>query len=94
MWRSSCAFTNLLLLVVHDGDGDVESSKRLTEKALRHLSRDRRLGLVEVEEEERLVGLDELVHTSNLPHGALNKIIRHAAHCIYRSPVCYALTFI
>jgi hypothetical protein len=94
MWRSSCAFTNLLLLVVHDGDGDVESSKRLTEKALRHLSRDRRLGLVEVEEEERLVGLDELVHTSNLPHGALNKIIRHAAHGIYRSPVCYALTFI
>jgi hypothetical protein len=81
MWRSSCAITNLL----HDGDGDVESSKRLTEKALRHLSRHCRLGLVMVEEEERLVGLDELVHVGNLPHRALNKSIRHAAHGIYRS---------
>jgi hypothetical protein len=64
----------------------VEGSQRLAEEVLRHLSRHRRrlvlplLGVV-MEEEERLVGLDEFVHLGNLPHRA-HTIIRHGVSSI------------
>jgi hypothetical protein len=60
------------LLLVHDGEGDVEGSQRLAEEALRQM---RRGGM---EEEEGLLELDELVHLRHLPHRGLT--VRHASH--------------
>lgn len=68
------------LLLVHDGEGDVEGSLRLAEEVLRQLDRRRRRRwrLLRVQEEERLVELDELVHLRYLPHRSLT--VRHASH--------------
>jgi hypothetical protein len=73
-WRRS----NSRLL--HDGEGDVEGSLRLAEEVLRQLDRRRRRRwrLLRVQEEERLVELDELVHLRYLPHRSLT--VRHASH--------------
>jgi hypothetical protein len=74
----------LLLLLLHDGEGDVEGSQRLAEEALRKRGR-RRRRLLRVEEEERLLELDELVHLRHLPHRGLT--VRHASHLSILPPL-------
>jgi hypothetical protein len=78
------------LLLLHDGEGDVEGSQRLGEEALRQLGRRRRRRVLRrVEEEERLLELDELVHLRHLPHRGLT--LPHASHRSIRPPLQFLL---
>jgi hypothetical protein len=82
MWLSFdaywCHWSRLLLL--HDGEGDVEGSQRLAKEALRQLDggrRRRRLLRLRVEEEERLL---DWGHVGCVRAGQRRKRMRGVEH--------------
>ena len=66
-----------LLLLLHDGEGDVECSQRLAEEGLGQLGGGRR----RVEDKEGLLDLDALVHLRHHLHRVLTIRRTTIIHC-------------